>query len=76
MVNDTMKSTFVSKTDLAIAYFPHMEARSARGKLMSLITSAGTLLERLRSSGYTDRQKDLSPHQVEMIMEQFGNPFH
>lgn len=72
-----MKKTFVSKTDLALAYFPHLTAHSARNKLMALIRSAkNDLLDRLRATGYTDLQKDLSPLQVDLIMECFGNPFN
>ena len=71
-----MKSTFVSKTDLAVAYFPHLTAHSARNKLMSLInTMCGDLPEQLRSTGYTNRCKDLSPRQVELITDRLGNPF-
>lgn len=70
-----MKRTFVSKTDLAVAYFPCIDPRSARGKLMSLIKSTASLLAQLRSTGYTDRQKEFSPLQVDIITAHFGNPF-
>ena len=70
-----MKHTFISKTDLAQAYFPYINPASARNKLMSLITSSATLISKLRDTGYTDRQKEFSPLQAEMITEYFGNPF-
>lgn len=70
-----MKRTFISKTDLAVAYFPHIEARCARAKLMSLIRSSQSLLSFLHTTGYQDRQRLLSPLQVDRIMEEFGNPF-
>ena len=71
-----MKQTFVSKTDLAVAYFPHLSPDSARHKLMSLISDKSTkIMERLRSIGYRDLQKDLSPAQVSIITDYLGNPF-
>ena len=71
-----MKNTFVSKTDLALAYFPHLTAHSARNKLMSLIRSDRCdLIGKLREAGYSNLQKYLSPLQVEMIISRFGNPF-
>ena len=71
-----MRNTFVSKTDLALAYFPHLTAHSARNKLMSLIRDTSTdLMDRLNATGYKPLQKDLSPLQVSIIIEHFGNPF-
>ena len=70
-----MKRTFIFKSDLAQAYFPYIDQQSARHKLMSLINSSASLLSRLRSAGYTDAQRLLSPLQVDIIMDAFGNPF-
>lgn len=71
-----MRNTFVSKTDLALAYFPHLTAHSARNKLMSLIRDTHTdLMDRLNATGYRPLQKDFSPRQVSIIIDHFGNPF-
>ena len=70
-----MRNTFVSKADLANAYFPHLSVDGARHKLMDLISSAQCVYDKLCASGYTTRQKDFSPAQVEIITNYFGNPF-
>ena len=71
-----MKHTFVLKTDLALAYFPHLNPDSARHKLISIISEQGSKIkERLQDTGYKNSQKEFSPAQVSIIMEHLGNPF-
>jgi len=70
-----MKHSFVSKTDLAQAYFPYVNEQSARHKLMQLICDDGTLLDRLVDAGYRKLQRQFSPLQVEIILNRLGNPF-
>ncbi len=71
-----MKTTFTLKTDLALAYFPHLTATSARNKLMSLINDAhSTLRAQLVGVGYADKQKEFTPAQVTIITDYLGNPF-
>ena len=70
-----MKHTFITKSDLAQAYFPHLNTDAARHKLMSLIEGNKKLFERLTDSGYERKVRILSPLQVDIIMETFGNPF-
>lgn len=70
-----MKLTFVSKTDLAVAYFPYVNQHTARHKLMELITADSSLVAKLMATGYTKLCRMFSPKQVELIMEKFGNPF-
>jgi len=70
-----MKNVILSKTDLAQAYSPYIEPKSALNKLMSLINSNPALLAQLQATGYKSRNKHFTPKQVEMIMDAFGNPF-
>ena len=71
-----MRNSFVSKTDLAQAYFPFLTPHSARNKLMSLIRSSNCdIMGKLRSIGYFDRQREFSPAQVAIITDYLGNPF-
>lgn len=70
-----MKQTFITKTDLAQAYFPHIDAPSARHKLMQYINDDPTLLAQLKESGYQPRSRSFSPLQTEMIFARIGKPF-
>jgi len=70
-----MKHSFISKTDLAVAYFPHLDPHSARHKLMGLIESDTTLLPRLQDSGYRHMSRQFSPRQVDMIIDRYGSPW-
>lgn len=70
-----MKSTFVSKTDLAQAYFPHINAASARNKLMQIINSDSRLMPLLIDAGYKKNNRQFSPACVELIMERLGKPW-
>ena len=70
-----MKNVFISKTDLAQAFFPYIEARPARHKLMQVINDDQTLLEQLVECGYSATSHFFSPKQVDMIVERFGNPW-
>lgn len=70
-----MKRSFVSKTDLAVAYFPHLQPEVARHKLMEYINSIPTLMARLNEVGYRRTCRNLSPKQVDMIFEVIGKPY-
>lgn len=70
-----MKRAFVSKTDLAMAYFPFVSVSRARHKLMELIESNAELMAALFASGYKRLTRTFSPLQVDMIMDKFGNPY-
>lgn len=70
-----MKRTFISKTDLAVAYFPYVNQHTARHKLMELIGADSQLMQKLQESGYTKLCRLLSPKQVDMVVEKFGNPW-
>ena len=70
-----MKKTFISKTDLAVAYFPFINENAARHKLMALINDNRSLMDSLIASGYKTLSRAFSPRQVELIFDAFGNPF-
>jgi len=70
-----MKHTFISKTDLAVAYFPFINQHAARNKMMQFINNDSELMSKLEAAGYTRLCRQFSPKQVEMIFEHLGNPF-
>lgn len=70
-----MTNTFISKSDLAQAYFPYIDAESARHKLMQFINYDDILIDQLRETGYQPRSHAFSPAQVELIFARLGNPF-
>jgi len=70
-----MKRTFISKTDLAVAYFPYVNEHSARHKLMGIIDSDAKLMESLSQSGYIRTSRQFSPKQVDIIFDHLGNPY-
>jgi len=70
-----MKHSFISKTDLAQAYFPYIQERCARKKLMQYINEDPELLTQLLESGYNPMCHQFSPKQVEIIFNVLGNPF-
>ena len=69
-----MKHTFVSKTDLAVAYFPHISRQAARHKLMQFIRDDSHLLAELEATGYSSNNRQFSPLQVDIIFRRLGNP--
>ena len=70
-----MKNTFISKTDLAQAYFPYVDAATARHKLMDVINADKQLMQSLLNQGYQKTSKQLSPFCVELITARLGNPW-
>ena len=70
-----MQNIFIHKTELAQAYFPLINLRSARHNLMRMINSNPELLQKLKAYGYTDTTHIFSPRQLELIFEYLGNPF-
>lgn len=70
-----MLKTFISKQELAQAYFPCMNPRPARQKLMALINADQELYDRLCASGYKRLSHEFSPMQAQMIIEKLGAPF-
>ena len=70
-----MRNTYISKTDLAVAYFPYIDVHSARHKLMGIINSDDRLLPLLIDTGYQNSNRQFSPRQVELILDRLGNPW-
>ena len=69
-----MKNTFVFKTELALAYFPHDAQSTARRKLMTLIHSSKSVFDELVALGYRESQRQFTPPQMALITSTFGNP--
>ena len=62
------------KGELAQAYNPDMEPHYALRTLRKWIETSPGLLDRLRATGFTARQKILTPLQVTLIYEALGEP--
>jgi len=71
-----MNNSFISKSELALAYFPYISKESARHKLMSYILDNHALHDRLIQTGYTFRTRSFSPKQLGIIYEYLGCPFN
>ncbi|MCQ2212273.1 MAG: DUF4248 domain-containing protein [Bacteroidaceae bacterium] len=70
-----MTYSFITKTDLAQAYFPWTGRQSARHMLMAVIKDDAQLMADLIATGYHAMQRTLSPRQVELIVDRLGNPW-
>jgi hypothetical protein len=60
--------------ELAQLYFPAISKNSASSQLSRWINAAPSLKEALESKGKKRRQRLLSPVQVKMIVDEFGEP--
>lgn len=69
-----MQNHFISKSELAQSYFPHISSHSALNKLMALITTDDRLLALLTEKGYRKEQRHFTPLQLEAIYSTFGRP--
>lgn len=70
-----MRKSFISKQELAAAYFPNIDIVSARHKLISLIKDDAELLTLLLRAGYNPRGHYFSPLHLDLIFNRLGNPF-
>ncbi len=73
-----MEEKFVLRTygfaELAQLYFPSISKNSASSQLSRWINAAPSLKEALECKGKKRRQRLLSPVQVKMIVDEFGEP--
>lgn len=60
--------------ELSGMYFPHSSLKSATTQLRRWIKVSATLQQQLAETGYTVRQKVLTPRQVRIIVEHLGEP--
>ncbi len=65
----------MSKGDLAKMYFPDARSvKSATNRLARWLKLCGPLMAALVETGYTPKQKCLTPRQVELIFHFLGEP--
>ncbi len=69
-----MKVRTYSKSELAQAYAPEIEGRSALNRLRYWIDYNKQLTEELISAGYRRNQKVFTVRQVELIFHYLGEP--
>lgn len=62
------------RTELALAYSPHLSPGAAWQKLCLWISLYPGLSDRLSAIGYSPRRRVFTPRQVAMIIEALGEP--
>lgn len=67
-------SSYTSKQDLAMAYFPDRSKESAGKLLAREIHSNRPLMSALQPTGYFPQRKLLSPKQLQIIFSFLGEP--
>ena len=63
-----------SYCELAMLYFPHSTKKSASAQLGRWVRQNEKLKMQLCELGYRSRKKILTPSQVKLIVELFGEP--
>ncbi|MCQ2300839.1 MAG: DUF4248 domain-containing protein [Bacteroidales bacterium] len=69
-----MKNTFVTKSELAMMYFPGSSPDTARHHLMAWIRKNPRLAEELEKSGYSKKARYFSPKEIKLIARYLGDP--
>jgi len=75
---DGPEKTFVLRSygygELALLYFPNSTKKSATTQLRRWIRRSDELLRTLKQVGFAERQRILTPRQVEKIIQVVGEP--
>lgn len=64
----------MTKSQLALLYFPHAETHVATNRLTRWINLNQSLREELEAAGYRPRQRRLTAAQVRIIVAHLGEP--
>ncbi len=72
--NDSFKVRAYGYGELAQLYFPTITKKSATWQLRIWIVSSESLIERLKEVGYVKGKRLLTPIQVKLIVNEFGEP--
>ncbi len=73
-MNPLFRPIVMSKSELALLYFPTITPESATNRLMRWIYSCSPLLQELEATGYHRSQKLLTSRQVALIVAHLGVP--
>lgn len=71
--NTDLNRTFGVK-ELAVLYFPNIAPRSASTRLKKWIMTTPSLLAELAKTNYRPTARILTPRQVHIITDEFGEP--
>jgi Domain of unknown function (DUF4248) len=74
MNEETFKVRAYGYSELAQLYFPCITKKSASAQLRRWIVSSETVLITLENLGYKKGNKLLTPAQVKIIINEFGEP--
>ena len=71
---ETFKVRAYGYGELAQLYFPNITKKSASWQLRIWIVEHGKILEDLKKCGYKEHKRLLTPAQVKLIVDEFGEP--
>jgi hypothetical protein len=74
MNEETFKVRAYGYGELAQLYFPSINKKSASWQLRIWLVANGKVLEELKKSGYKEHKRLLTPAQVKIIVDEFGEP--
>jgi hypothetical protein len=74
MNNESFKVRAYGFCELAQLYFPNITKKSASWQLRIWIVTSESLSEKLKAVGYVKGRKLLTPLQVGLIVDEFGQP--
>lgn len=74
MNEETFKVRAYGYSELAQLYFPSINKKSASWQLRIWLVANGKILEDLKKSGYKEHKRLLTPAQVKIIVDEFGEP--
>lgn len=73
-MNEQFKIRTYGFGELAQLYFPTITKKSATWQLRIWIVSSASLCEKLDEAGYVKGKRLLTPAQVKLIVNEFGEP--
>ena len=74
MNEETFKVRAYGYGELAQLYFPSINKKSASWQLRKWLVANGKVLEDLKKWGYKEHKRLLTPAQVKVIVDEFGEP--
>ncbi len=74
MNEETFKVRAYGFGELAQLYFPNITQKSASAQLRKWISNPNTLIKKLEKAGYKPGNRLLTPANVKIIIDEFGEP--
>ncbi|OYU95840.1 MAG: hypothetical protein CFE21_10735 [Bacteroidetes bacterium B1(2017)] len=74
MNEETFKVRAYGFGELAQLYFPNITKKSASAQMRKWISNAKKLIKNLEKNGYKSGNRLLTPVQVKILVDEFGEP--